>query len=84
MYDKTGTPISYYSQPENFVTVTSSNPKLLSAWVDYVSSNGNYCSIMIQAAAPEKLTAKEQSAKVTVKFNDGSNKSFTFTVKLQA
>ena len=36
------------------------------------------------AADPEKLTAKEQSAKVTVKFNDGSNKSFTFTVKLQA
>ena len=66
---------------ENLFSVTSSKPALVGATL--VCSD-DYSSCKVQLSVPDlsKLPAKAQSVKITVKANDGSGKSASFTIKV--
>ena len=69
------------TEVENLFSVTSSKPALVGATL--VCSD-DYSSCKVQLSVPDlsKLPAKAQSVKITVKANDGSGKSVSFTIKV--
>ena len=78
--------ISHDPKVENLFTVTSSNPKLLGAQLDMgfsMPGSGQYeFNFFVPDASLLKPTP--QTVTITVKANDGSNKSFAFKVKVSS
>ena len=70
-----------YSNPENeqLISVTSSNQKLVSAYVERY--NASYYRLVISVHSDILAPGKSGTAKITVKANDGSGTSYSFTVK---
>jgi hypothetical protein len=70
-----------YSNPENeqLISVTSSNQKLVSAYVERYDAS--YYRLVISVHSDILAPGKSGTAKITVKANDGGGTSYSFTVK---
>ena len=69
----------YNPENEQLISVTSSNQKLVSAYVERY--NASYYRLVISVHSDILAPGKSGTAKITVKANDGSGTSYSFTVK---
>ena len=73
-------PYFCYAEQELVFTATSSNPKIATAFVERHPDTPDLFRVHVTAHYDALADGKRGTAKITVKANDGSGKSATFTV----